>query len=220
MQIVIPDFPPLPEYPVVGARYPRPCIRAHWLPGSVSWLPILGTVHNDREHVGADFSHAHVDYRFLNHGIRQSLERDLREPSNRLRAHHVFAVTLSHVWPHEATEPLSLDNPDLATVPTADWLRINPRIYQGPYPPYPHHIAPWDQALSNAFTGIRLTADKICPHQKVDLSGIMPDQNDIITCPLHGLRWYAKTGEIVLTPRRQPDRASEDQNHADQRRPE
>jgi hypothetical protein len=36
-----------------------------------------------------------------------------------------------------------------------------------------------------------------CPHRGYDLSQVRPDEDGIITCPLHGLKFNAETGELL-----------------------
>ena len=109
MNIAIPDCPTLPDRLVVGQKYRRPCVRAQWHGSYITWVPVIGPVHDDRKHIGAAFQHLHVDYRFLRPDIRTALERELhRSPkcSNR-----VFSTPVSNVSPLGLDDPISLDSP-------------------------------------------------------------------------------------------------------------
>ena len=56
----------------------------------------------------------------------------------------------------------------------------------------------WRGALEEAFKGARLIGpQRRCPHRGVALAHIGPDGDGIIECPLHALRWCARTGEHV-----------------------
>lgn len=39
-----------------------------------------------------------------------------------------------------------------------------------------------------------------CPHRGMDLTGIKPDINGVITCPLHSLKFDAKTKQLIKRP--------------------
>jgi nitrite reductase/ring-hydroxylating ferredoxin subunit len=45
--------------------------------------------------------------------------------------------------------------------------------------------------------GYCLKSKKICPHRGFNLESVPPDANGIIECPLHGLKFYAKSGKLV-----------------------
>ena len=198
MNPTLPSFPPLPDKPVVGTFYRRPCVRAHWPRSCIRWLPILGPIHSDREHIGADFQHVHVDYRFLNLEIRQILDDYLFDPRDMPRFNRVYSKLISHVWPLGNEAPVELDEIHLMDIHPSSWMSVRPRKYQGPYPPYPHGYFSWLHDLSEAYAERTLINGTICPHRGTDLSAIMPDDAGAITCPLHGLRWLASTGKIVM----------------------
>ena len=211
MNVAIPDHPALPDRLVVGQKYRRPCVRAHWQGSYITWVPVIGPIHDDRKHIGAAFQHLHVDYRFLRPEIRNALERELHrspECSNR-----VFSTPVSDVSPLGLDDPISLDAPHLADVPIAAWLVTRPRVYHGPYPDYPHDATPWTEALHQAYAGQSLIDGTTCPHQGTNLSGFVPDALGVITCPLHGLQWCAKTGKIVYPKLTAPTAAPEHDHH-------
>lgn len=196
MNVAIPNYPTLPDRLVVGQKYRRPCVRTQWHGSYIIWLPVIGTIHDDRKHIGAAFQHLHVDYRFLRSEIRTAL--DHKPHSSPKRLNRVFSTPVSNVWPLGLDDhPISLDDPQLADVPIATWLVTRPRVYHGPYPDYPHDIAPWTKAMNQAYAGQSLIDGTTCPHQGTDLSGFAPNAQGVITCPLHGLQWCAKTGKIV-----------------------
>ena len=198
MNPTLPFFPPLPDEPAAGTFYRRPCVRIDWPTTQIQWLPILGRVHSDREHIGADFEHVHVDYRFLNMEIRQSLDDLMHDSGDTRCINPVFSTVISHVWPRGHDEPVELDKIHLMEIDPKSWLSVRPRKYQGPYPPSPHGYFSWLHDLSQAYAERTLIKGAICPHRGTDLTGITPDQKGVITCPLHGLRWLASTGKIVM----------------------
>ena len=194
-------FPPLPHKPVVGSFYRRPCVRAHWPTNRIRWLPILGPVHSDPEHIRAEFQHVHVDYRFLNMELREILDLILRNSPDDPFRNRIYSTPISYVSPHGYEEPVAVDGIHLLGIDPASWMSVRPRKYQGPYPPYPYDNVPWLQDLSEAYADRTLINGTTCPHRGADLTGVVPDHSGVITCPLHGLRWQVSTGEMVMPNR-------------------
>ena len=191
--------PPLPEHLEIGQRYKRPCIRTNWQNMGPLWLPVIGSIHSDPEHVQADFPHVHVDYRFLTPETREELLKQMAEQHLIFKIHPVHATPISSIWPEHLDAPIQLTDEGLDTIPENTWMAIQPHAYMGPYPEYPEHIVHWLRQLSAAYANHTLV-DALCPHQGTDLSGIDPDQHGVITCPLHGLKWSARTGRIIMPP--------------------
>ena len=200
MNSLLERCPPLPEHLVLGKHYRRPCVRTVWKTSKPRWVPVIGSMHTDPEHVKADFLHIHVDYRFLTDPAKEALIEDLDRSNSVFYINPVHSMPVSTVCPQHLEHQVALDDPDLAELPIDSWLRIQPRQYTGPYPDYPHQMAPWHQELSEAYAG-RSLIEGHCPHQGTDLSGITPNTEGIITCPLHGLQWRARTGKIVVPTR-------------------
>ena len=195
--------PPLPDRLIPDNTYIRPCLRASWLSDQPHWVPILGSIHTDPEHVRADFRHAHVDYRFLTLPAKRRLEHIQSRSAEIFNVHPVHHRPVSHVSPKGLAQNIALEDPILDTVPTRNWFSLRRRVHTGPYPDYPTHLAPWHQDLSEAYAGFSLI-DGLCPHQGTDLTAIPPDQNGVITCPLHGLQWCAQTGKIIVPDQTHP----------------
>ena len=196
----LPTVPPLPDQLIEGRLYPRPCVRAKWVGHDVAWLPVIGNVHSDPEHVKADFQHLHVDFRFLDQQTKDQLDRDFAESNNILCLNKIYSLPISYVLPEGRELTIPLDDTQLADIETESWLSVRNLPYQGEYPPYPHHIVHWTKSLGQAYADQSLINGNVCPHQGTDLSGITPGPDGIITCPLHGLRWHARTGRSAETP--------------------
>ena len=177
---------------VIGRSYQVPCVRAIWPDGNrVAWWPVLGPAHDDREIIGFDPEHWHVDFRFLP-GQLTAPERA------RKTAQDCYVVPINHVYldRHHPSEPLDSERLDL--VPARIYHQVQARRYQGPYPSYIH--VPWIRKLEAAYEHTTLKNGTVCPHKGADLSGILPNENGIITCPLHGLRWDIATRRMAPTP--------------------
>ena len=200
MKGTLSNIPSLPDQLVIGQIYLRPCVRTKWLIAEPSWIPVIGSIHSDPEHVKADFEHIHTDYRFLPTAIREQVEDDLQKSNKIFNIHPVYVTPISQVWPENYEQMAEIEAVIAAGVPENTWLKIQPCEYLGPYPSYPVHLTPWIKELSKAHAGDKLIDGKICTHQGTDLSGIAPDSNGVITCPLHGLTWSARTKKIVMPP--------------------
>lgn len=52
--------------PIIGQFYRVPCILGHWNDSEVlRWIPIVGPLHDDADHLNFPWSHWHVDGRFV-----------------------------------------------------------------------------------------------------------------------------------------------------------
>lgn len=198
MNLTIPRCEPLPDELTVGELYERPCVRGQWVSSRPTWIPVIGTVHQDDGPVNANFEHIHVDYRFLSPTMLEEAKPD-EKSAPIFDIHVVHSLPISNVWPEGADGPISLDKPQIGEIAVETWLRKRPCAYQGPYPEYPGHFVPWVKELHRIYRTATLVDGK-CPHQGTDLTGIEPDRQGVITCPLHGLRWWAKTGQSAGTP--------------------
>ena len=197
MKLIIADCPPLPNKLMIARRYPRPCMRATWINLKTQWLPVIGNIHSDPDYVKADFLHAHVDYRFLTQKTRDDINEAMEQSNLIFKTNPVHSVPISIVQPTNVAKPMQVSNPELEGLPESSWLKVQSRQYLGPFPEYPEHIVPWHRELSEAYAESTLI-NGTCAHQGTDLSGIEPDQQGVITCPLHGLKWRASTGQIVM----------------------
>ena len=193
----MPAHQPLPETPVIGRKYPRPCVRTRWVSVRIGWIPVLGSVHRDREYVGADFSHVHVDYRFLSEAARATLESEMSITRRAIQINQVHSTPITYVWPDEMDHAVDVEDAPRLDIKTESWLQIRKVTYRGPYPTYPPHVQ-WIDELSAAFQEARLGLSRICAHQGTELSGFVPEADGTITCPLHGLRWDVATGRLVM----------------------
>ncbi len=198
MNVEIPRHPRLPETPIVGRRYLRPCVRTDWPRTLPKWVPVVGTVHEDAEHIGADFLHLHVDYRFLCQRDRQHSRPRARVNEDLDGVNPVFIIPISVVVPADTGKAITIADALGSNHPTEEWLSVRRRPYLGPYPEYPQVKRTWWRSvLTAAYADHQLIDGHICPHRGTDLTGIVPDDDGVVTCPLHGLRWCVRTGRIV-----------------------
>lgn len=170
--------------PVVGRNYLVPTIVYPWLGLKAKPLPVLGTRHEDEEHLNFPFQHYHVDGRFLsprdfNHaaGARVYDEANVLDPWSTLQG----AV---------------LHHRDFPEHPPIVMRRRQCKRRQGPYRHHGHHRI---DALADAYAGQQCAASKagwVCPHKNYPL-GSVPTVDGVITCPLHGLRIKADDGRVL-----------------------
>ncbi|MDE0360662.1 MAG: Rieske 2Fe-2S domain-containing protein [Rhodospirillaceae bacterium] len=98
-------------------------------------------------------------------------------------------------YPDDDSGPIPLDVAFRENGPTKEsFIRSMTKTYHSSFPPYPRRPPYWLPALAKAHRNARITPEGTCPHQGADLSDVRPDEQGIITCPLHGLRWQAETG--------------------------
>lgn len=166
--------------PVVGRFYGVPTVEAYWYNRLMPW-PVMGARHADREHFDFPHEHYHIDPRFVSRRIWDSMMW----------------------WGDEAAAASTFFRTPLTG--RVDWRRgsdLGPvvrrrRKCQRAMPEYPYGDKDPVQSLRRAFAGVPAIPSKrgwICPHRKAPLGSIQPDEHGVITCPLHGLRFCAKTG--------------------------
>lgn len=131
------------------------------------WVPIILHLHTDEE-LGLPKLHVHYDYRFCNpHEVHSSKNSfDIQVLEVRKNTEYKY---LPFVCVNSRNYPDACDF-----------------ISQGL-----SHIAELHELCKN-----RKMVQNICPHKGYSLKSVQPDENGIITCPLHGARW-AKDGSYV-----------------------
>lgn len=174
----------LRQPPVVGRYYMVPTVTGYPYHGHVSDWPVLGPLHEDREHFRFEALHYHIDARFLTVRQRQAIERNgvygesVEETVNR---YPLFYRGVQH----------RRGRPDLhrrkCTRASYGFAHVNvdPVLeMQAAFGPAPEPIRKADGRL-------------LCPHRKVDLSQFEADADGFVTCPLHGLRVRCGQDEAV-----------------------
>lgn len=171
----------LGERYVVGKFYQVPCVlttkaQTH---GRGEWVPVIGPMHTDKEHIQFETPHWHADYRFTS---EQQLLR-ARWTRADFNAEHYTPVQL-----HGHRDPenmLVLEGPKLRRMKC-----------KRPMPAYVYAgVAKWHQPLEDAFKNVTMK-NMVCPHRGIPLEGC-ETHGDVVTCPAHGLRWNFKTGALV-----------------------
>ena len=185
----------------LGKYYDVPHVRAVfmepiWTPATPEWWPVIGPMHEDAEIINFSANHYHVDMRFMTQAqyLKGVPAGGVSSP-----CHRIFSEVIVNVWPDGWNTQVALseigDHADI--IPVESYYRLQRRRFQRDYERYPVHLPRWLADLHRAHKDRQLKDNMICPHRGADLSNIAPDEDGIITCPLHGLRWCAATGAIA-----------------------
>jgi len=175
-----------PEGCIAGRRYMVPCISHSKLKrksfGWVNWIPLIGPLHEDQEHVGFKPWHIHVDTRFLTLPFNGSFEE-----SWALGRPVCFADNgLGNVAHYD----LYLD---IANNAVLELRRLQCRR---PWPAlFPQ--APWAEGLQKAHAGCRV-GDGLCPHRGIPIACGRYVAPGVRQCPGHGLAWNEDGRQVRL----------------------
>ena len=178
----------------LGKFYRVRCLRADWIKSNVpKWTPIIGTLHDDREFIGFEQQHFHVDFRFLGKPARTAAAA---HQHGARKINLTFALPITHVIPLGTKRYISLEGSELRKFPEESYMKTMRLKFKTDYPEYDFE-PPWLRSMEEAYQDASLGPAMICPHQGTDLNGIKPDEDEFLTCPLHGLRWNSLTGKLA-----------------------
>lgn len=163
----------LPSEKVVGRYYLVPAVRVNEWHGFQGWLPTLGPKHEDAEIVGFPWSHFHVDWRFAPKWLCDSFS--WRGPE------YVLAYPIQ--CPNSRGAKVIEEGPTLR--------RMKMKREQFEFP----RRGGWITALRHHHACDKLVNGR-CPHRGLPVEAMHRD-GDILTCPGHGLRFNAITGEAL-----------------------
>jgi hypothetical protein len=184
---------PSPEGCVAGRFYRVPCISHPKLKGERStwkdWIPLIGPLHEDQEHVGFKPWHIHVDTRFLTLPPEGFYEESLA-----LGSPVCFSGHGDGLW----------DGYFLGIINNAT-LELRRMQCRRPVPPrFPE--VPWTNALQQAHANCRIV-DGLCPHRRIPIACGRHVGPGVRQCPGHGLAWD-EDGRQVRTVKPAPAKAS------------
>lgn len=160
--------------PVIGRIYNVPAIewgggvqgkeaKPYW---SSPTLPILGGLHNDREVIGFEDDHWHVDWRFV--------------------GAHAHALAGSFISRHAKVIKGFLT--------TGVIHRVHRRCKR-PHEIFKFRPSTWMPELEKHYKDAVLPKCLKCPHRGISLVGA-PIENGARVCPGHGLAWNIETGKL------------------------
>lgn len=166
------------EY-VIGKYYKVRCVFTKF--GSRTlWVPVMGHLHDDIEHLDFKYQHLHINHSFLTNRDINILYRDryeMRFHNGRLDYHGVvvwewicFGCGLNAEFGKkycncEGTKPVII---------------YKKRRYQRHREPFPNVIK------LSPYIGTKLNGTR-CPHKGYDLKDVKCDAEGMKQCPLHGL---------------------------------
>lgn len=168
MSTAIPRVDQMPTPPAVGQSYLVWTVNGRYFDRVADW-PILGPIHDDREFIGFEMRHYHIDWRF----IRLSSFARASVRSSPLHAHDDCPLSEPALRRRKCLEQfdyLDLHHPTIYAMQ---------RAFKG----------------RQCATG---PGGFICPHRGMPL-GTVPAKDGVITCPQHGLRFDAATGVCLGT---------------------
>ena len=164
---------------VVGCHYLVPCLvgdpRVAWMANDRNLVPVIGPMHSDKDFIGADFEHFHIDWRFVEDVMAPYLRGFEYSP-------HGHVIRGQQLLEGPYLKPLYR---------SMKCVRLMPD-----FPAFKNEYG-W-AALERAQrrTCNKLKPGNICPHRGIDLTPFeQPDGTAI--CPGHGLRWNLRTGEMI-----------------------
>jgi hypothetical protein len=168
---------PSPVNVVAGKYYNVPC--AVWPFKTRNYhpkfIPLLGTVHEDRDIVKFNPWHIHVDTRFLTMKLYQQEAVALARP---------FSLT-TH-WPN--SDILLKEASANLVLRKTKARRANP-------PEWPRRSSYWLPALESTYANAS-AACGVCPHRQIPLSAGLDMGNGVTQCPGHGLCWD-RNGKLI-----------------------
>jgi nitrite reductase/ring-hydroxylating ferredoxin subunit len=175
--------------PVVGRWYLVPTVRWGYMNDVARDWPVFLPKHEDARFFEFKDVHYHPDPRFISKALD------------------------ALVWGIDAPDQLgNLQRAPLARKLHGPWSKIEPgepvwrrRLCQTTDVSYQfgHYAAV--AALRDHFAGQRCKSNRhgwVCPHQHWPMGSLAPDENGVLTCPLHGLRVRAADGLVLQSEAR------------------
>lgn len=180
--------------PVVGQRYLVPTVTYPWLgdrPDRFKAWPVFLPKHNDADHLKFVHQHYHVDPRFLT-------KAQTRYAGTYYWHEHTGGGDVSEAEATAQRAPLFARG--YPVHPPVVWL---PRRCYRANVTYHYGDEPKIESMRAHYAGRQCAKSRggwLCPHKRFPLGSLQPDQNGVVTCPLHGLQIDMSTG-VVLGPR-------------------
>lgn len=169
---------------IIGKTYVVPVVRGRWLDRDGDF-PVMGPKHDDADYIGFEWSHYHVDARFLSAEQFDNAENRMRRRFIEFNAAFAKVITGPTGFDRCAPEPKFIGSRNMTCL--REW------------PDYPHGLQPWRDDLEAAYASAVVSPALMCPHRGAPLKGLAV-KSGCVTCPLHGLRWSVETGKLVPAP--------------------
>ena len=212
-----------PEPYKVGQYYPVTLIRAEYAERKAQWYPVLGPLHSDARALEFPNLHYHLDFRFAQPWIPWRLVMGLPinaymitpEGQSKKPIDEINICTIT-----SRSDRLAMANRHvkefLARFPVESWQRPGQRKCKRLVRNVRSNDINHPQYVG--IDTIKVLADRIkecipesknwridpknpvCPHKGTCLKGLPVrrlNTTDYVECPLHGLRWDVRTGELL-----------------------
>jgi nitrite reductase/ring-hydroxylating ferredoxin subunit len=185
---------PSPTVVVAGKYYMVPC--ANYTLDSIypRYVPLLGTVHEDRDVIGFKAWHVHVDTRFLT--VKQCDNPIDQEQENRIALSRPLSLTDPYVLNYDrevllclAHAPLEMRKMQARRAESLEW-KINEIVRW-------RNGRNWLHVLEDTYANAN-AACGVCPHRQIPLYAGRDMGNGVRQCPGHGLCWD-RDGRMVRT---------------------
>ena len=191
----------------LGHCYDVPVVRGRWYGTAPADWPVLGPRHDDREIIGFDQQHYHLDGRFIAPRLWRTVVNKQKARDRAFPA-KLFCPTLPRGWAATLNIVLTVHPSPLPTREVVPLGTRRLRLRRQPPPDLDTHYAAahglftkWYEPLQDAYQDARLRGH-VCPHRGADLTGLPLDDEGCVTCPLHGLRWHVESGRLRRSRRR------------------
>lgn len=155
----------------IGRVYRVPCVFA------TAWqraVPIIGPLHEDKEHINFPEPHWHIDWRFVS------------------KADY-------HWYSWQGTSPVHsrvISQKNTAGPIVERRMKCKRPMPEFPVFPYNNKPVHWLRGLQDAYADTKLKCGMICPHRGMPLAGC-PVTDGVVICPAHGLAWDVESGAMV-----------------------
>jgi len=185
---------PSPTNVVAGKYYMVPC--ANYTADSCHplWVPLLGTVHEDKEAIGFKAWHVHTDTRFLR--LKQRDNPIDQQQENNIALSRPLSLTDPYCLIYErempvsvAYAPLEMRKKQARRTQSLEW-KLDKTAYW-------RNGKNWLLVLEDTYANAN-AACGVCPHRQIPLSAGRDMGNGVRQCPGHGLCWD-RDGRMVRT---------------------
>lgn len=190
--------------PVIGETYLVRCVHQvlEYKIGTYSnWCPVVGDFHEDKG-IAQEQYHFHVDWRFMPQFYIEEIEKIYKSWGMFLgeeNTHNYVAITQKMIvgrklgYNYSTFEQVTQEQLDTTLIIEEEDIKYLPLVYQRNFAPLADST--FEKLVTIYKTSGKRMKNMICPHKKTKLHSCKTI-GDIVQCPLHGLKWNVKTGEL------------------------
>ena len=167
----------------VGESYRVPVAHGTWSGIEKQWV-VLGPYHEDRELIGFEYNHFHLDPRFVPQHIWRRHVDDFPSTTPHIKA--ILGRPLTRAYEDAWGPPTFVGHRKTRMI-----RMVSPEAVRAAF-----EAAPWMAKVQECYDDGSLRGT-ICTHRGGDLRGFAPDKHGCVTCALHGLTWSTETGRLI-----------------------